>query len=315
MNESLSTELGQAVDQYLQIEDSTPKVQAVTILGHSTLETLITCPRQYVLNFKNLVARNSKADYNTAFGNVFHEGCQTFWRTKNLPLSLLAALQKWPFPVTEGQHKTNKTIWDALYGVILYAKDFAIPLVEKGFELHEVEASGSIQLPNGYRYCLHVDLVLRDPQNDSFLIQEFKTGSQYFNPARYGNSRQAIGYSVAIRTALNIKPWQLNTEYVYYCSQTRKIDHIDLPVSRESCVQFLLDILTESDTLTLYRARNYFPKRGTACMKYNVPCKFFGLCEDMKPSNIETVQMPEPQTKYNCDWQQVCSAFDISVSE
>lgn len=287
-------------------------IKIYQFLGHSVLENLITCPRKYAIELPRIITKTKSQEVPIIFGNAVHAGIQTLWKTGKIELALIFALKNWNNLLTI--QETKRSIWHVFHAILQYNKLYYIPLREQGFECFLIEPSGRIHFPENFQYGLHIDLILYNKQQDEFLIQELKTTGRRFHPALFANSRQSVGYTITFSVARKIPLYQIRTQYIVYTTSSQEFNTIDISVSTDDCIQFLTDILIHIKQLQLYNTQKYFPKYGLNCMKYNLPCKYFGECDSTDYLQNLSLDFPEAEFDFDISWNEILNTFNLGES-
>jgi hypothetical protein len=285
--------------------------------SYSKLSLLHKCPRLYEI--EQLKAATPalpepdalNADF--AFGHAVGAGIQTFAATGNLVAAQFAAFLAWkaPWDFEKLDYKgnpTGKSLTWALYAVEAFAFFFETELSE--YEVLRLpdgkpatELSFAVDAQNGYFHFGHVDTVLRHKVTGRLAVWEGKTtGLETVHDAAYGNSSQALGYSVvvdAIAEMLNLPSAEYEVLYVVYSSKAKQFQLLPFTKSRTQRGEWLQDLLLTHATIDKYEELGFYPKRGDSCLdKWGKTCRHYGTCSmrnaslfpGAKPTSIDDVK-------------------------
>jgi len=267
-------------DSYQQI------VAHRNIATYSTDQEFLACPRKWIINKVQAAMgiNNRHSSVTFAFGHAVGAGVAEFDRTQNLDKAYMAAFLAWDVDLLatelDSKGKSNgKSFWEALVALDLYAEFYySDPVAElESYETVMIEGTIVIDLENGYFAVLHIDEVLRNKYTGSFRIKENKTtASVTVDPARYANSEQALGYSVAI-SLLGGQDYEVL--YTIFSSKDGRWISFPFPKTPLAKAEWMQDQLLISEQKEMYRETGFYPKRGNACVAYNRRCSEFGLCD------------------------------------
>lgn len=276
----------------------------------SKLELLHKCPRLYEIEMLKAASTAPQepdalnADF--AFGHAVGAGIQTYGATRNLIAAQFAAFLAWRAPYDfekEDKHgnSVGKSLTWALYAVEKFAlfmdtelADYEVLRLPNGKPATEL--SFGIDTQNGYFHFGHIDTVLRNRATDRIAVWEGKTtGLGEIHEAAYGNSYQALGYSVvvdAIAHSLGLPSADYEVLYVVYSSKSREFQLLPFTKSRTQRAEWLQDLLLTHATIAKYSELQFFPKRGNSCLdKWGKQCRHYGNCHMRSESLFPGVQL------------------------
>lgn len=273
--------------------------------SHSKLSMLHKCPRLYEL--ESLKASTPAAEepdelnLDFAFGHAVGAGIQTYGATGDLVAAQFAAFLSWKAPYDmEATDKYGNSKGKSLHWACYAVEKFAVFMQESELSDWEVlrlpdgrpavELSFGIDTQNGYFHFGHIDTVLINKQTKKLAVWEGKTtGMEIVDEAAYGNSYQALGYSVvvdAIASQLALPDADYEVFYVVYSSKSREFQLLPFPKSRTQRAEWLQDLLLTHATLEKYSELQFFPKRGDHCLdKWGKKCRWYGTCQ-MRNSSL-----------------------------
>ena len=298
----------------------------------SKLATLHSCPRLYELeqlkaNSKAAQLEPETVNLDFAFGHSVGAGIQTYGATKNLVAAQWAAFLSWRAPWdAEAFDKRDipkyKSLTWALYAVEKFAwfmeqelSDWEVLRLPNSNK-PAVELSFGIDCGNGYFHFGHIDAVLQHKETKKIAVWEGKTTTfESVEDAVYGNSYQALGYSVvldALADQLSFPGSDYEVFYIVYSSKAREFTLLPFTKNKTQRAEWLQDMLLSHATLDTYKQLQFFPKRGDNCInKYGRKCQWYGQCH-MKNSSL----LPGVEVGQVASMEQVESVdFKFSIAE
>lgn len=255
-------------------------------LSYSTNLTLHRCSKKWQIEkLGGAVGEDEEPGSVTfAYGHAVGAGLQTlFLPGKTLNDAYLAAFMAWDIPLSEELPKKKKSFWYVLRALEL-AQFLVKDVQSEGWELAYfgeipgIEFSYTLELPDGFYYRAHVDLILRHRVSGKYRIVECKTsGFSDIHEASFANSSQALSYSLMLDHLV-----KFNTAYdvLYFVWSCPAMQWVQLPFTKSALVkaEWIRDILYDCETIKGFLKTNYFPKRGEACYDFFRPCEFYGAC-------------------------------------
>lgn len=265
--------------------------------SNSKLSLLNQCPRLYELEglrAAQTMERESVAvNFDFAFGHAVGAGIQTYGATKNLVAAQFAAFVSWRAPYDEEKldkhgKPTGKSLPMALTAVEYFPDFMARELGE--YEMLRlpngkpaVEVSFGVDTQNGFFHFGHIDAVLINTRTKQLAVWEGKTQGKAAQDADFGNSYQALGYSVvldAVAKELNLPGQDYEVFYIVYNAADREFQLLPFTKSLAQRAEWLQDLLFQHATIQTYRKYEFFPKRGDQCVnKWGRTCHWFGQCQ------------------------------------
>ena len=285
------------------------------VTSYSKLSLLHDCPRKFELEILHQsvpatidIAHDVLQDnIDFAFGHAVGAGIQAYAATKSLQAGQLAAWLAWKAPyaaekVTKYGGQATKSLAWAFYAVEKFGWFMANELADwEVFVLPNgkpaVELAFSVDTQNGYYHFGHIDVVLRHRLSGRLAVWEGKTtGLETVRDASYGNSYQALGYSVvvdALADSLGLAEPDYEVLYIVYSSKTREFQLLPFTKSRVQRAEWLQDLLLNHAMLDKYRELGFFPKRGEACINmYGRQCNWYGNCHMRNSSLFPGIEAP-----------------------
>ncbi len=257
-------------------------------LSFSSMNTLQECERKFQL--EKLLAQpvDKEESVHFSFGKGYGAGVQAYLVTRNKEYSLFQCWLNYS-PVIEDDKKNQWSCLNALeksfraLDNLLNEYEVAIfdnkPAVELSFRLNINETK---------YFVGHIDVVLKNRFSGKYFVMEIKsTGLQLLDlKPLYQHSGQALGYSIALDTIVGKE--LSNYGILYFVLQLPAWNAIDKRAVKTHVLPFtktLVDRLNwfvslglDVQHLEAMQAINIFPKRHSACMRFNRVCPHFGTC-------------------------------------
>jgi hypothetical protein len=237
-----------------------------------------------------------------AFGSAVGEGVQELLVSGDINKAMLKAFMAWNLDLFFGMDmfeddpKKKKHHKKSFPYVIKALKDF-LPYLwtlsnewellyfdHQGKTIPAVELSAVVVFPDGFRYRLFIDAVLRHKETNKLLVVELKTtGAKWIHEAQYANSNQALSYSIILD---KIAPGNASyiVWYFVYCSELEKWEPMDFAKSKLDKANWVRTVLFDFRRIRDCIDNNFFPKQGENCMQFGRPCQYFGACDMSKES-------------------------------
>lgn len=284
-------------DEFLALLDAPAKPvklgyvfrEGVHSLSYSRLGTFYSCPRKF--NIGELRgARGFAPTIDTAYGHAYGAGVQTFMRYAeegNLEVAkqraVVAAIAAYDYSdIFAEKSTTKKSLWYAVIAVEQFCSQVA-PQILSEFKIAIINGKPAIeiffliQITEEYDYQGHIDLVLEHRVTGELFVLEIKTSAGEAQPADWQNSFQTLGYNVVIHAH---SP-SANFNVLYLCYNTKTQEHRSMSFTK-SCAhraEFLTTLMQDVEVMEMYRANDFWPKRGNACSAWGKPCYLFGVCD------------------------------------
>lgn len=280
--------------------------------SYSKLSMLHKCPRLYELEMLSQVAivkpEVELANAHFSFGHAVGAGIQTYGATKDLIAAQFAGFLAWKAPLDfEGLdargNPNGKSLPWAMHAIEKFAfywdnselQDYEVLVLPEGRPA--VELAFAVDTQNGYYHFGHIDTVLKHKQTGRLAVWEGKTtGMETVHEAMYGNSYQALGYSVvvdAIASSLGLPDADYEVLYVVYSSKSKEFQLLPFTKNRAQRAEWLQDLLLTHATIDKYQELQFFPKRGDACIdKFGKNCKWYGQCQMRNSSLFPGAKLP-----------------------
>jgi len=286
------------------------------VTSYSKLSMLHDCPRLYELEVLHqnlpasidIAAEAMQENIDFAFGHAVGAGIQTYAATGSLQAGQLACWMAWKAPYdaektdANGNATANKSLTWALYAVEKFGWFMANELADwEVFVLPNgkpaVELAFAVDTQNGYYHFGHIDVILRHRTSGRLAVWEGKTtGFETVKDATYGNSYQALGYSVvvdAIAGNLGLTDPDYEVLYIVYSSKAREFQLLPFTKNRTQRAEWLQDLLLDHAMIDKYKELGFYPKRGESCInKYNRQCEWYGSCHMRNTSLFHGVEAP-----------------------
>lgn len=318
----------QQIGQAQAISGSTSDKEYRKLVAHlnatsySKLGLLHECPRKYELTMLEsngacieletelgeiVDTEPAQVNLHFAYGHAVGAGIQTFATTGNLVSAQWAAFLAWKAPwdaefLDKKGNPTGKSLTWALYAVEKFAQFWDEHLSE--WEIltlpdgrPAVELAFGVDTQNGYFHYGHIDAVLQHRETKRLAVWEGKTtGASVIKDAAYGNSYQALGYSVvidALSQQLGLPNSDYEVFYIVYSSKEKKYQLLPFPKSLAQRAEWLQDLLLDHAMIEKYNELGFYPKRGDACVnKFGFTCKWYGTCQMRTSSLFPGAKLP-----------------------
>lgn len=262
-----------------------PSTNPVPIrLSHSTLEVFNTCERKFQLE-KLLVTDSVREDTpDTVLGTAYGAGVAEYLVSQDEEAALYKAWMAY-WPELESDKKSIP------HAIAALEKSF--PVLDKLLMDYEVarlkdgkpavELSFRIDINPMYYFVGYVDVVLRSRWDNTYVALDAKsTGLALLDLALvYQNSAQVLGYSIVLDSIVGEELADYGCGY-FVAQLKRDFEIVIHPlVFRKTLLDRLNWFITlggDIKRFELAEELGFYPRRGSSCLKYNRPCKFFGIC-------------------------------------
>lgn len=263
-------------------------------LSYSRQLTLHQCPRKFQLeNIYNLGVRENNVTF--AYGHAVAAGVQQLMaEPTNLPLAIVVCAANWDVGMYDELAADKKSLWYAVRAVELFHSLLSNPATnilknyeiayfvnDAGDKVPAIELTFAIRCHDGYTYEGHIDLILYNPTENSYLILELKTTKfNNLNEASYKNSNQALGYSVVLDSIVR----DINASnsyyvlYLIYKSGRMEYETMLFPKNRVKRAHFINNLAIDIEIANLYADTGIYPQHGESCFDFFKPCGFIDSC-------------------------------------
>lgn len=252
-------------------------------LSHSTLETFNRCERYFEL--EKLLANEASAEESAdlSLGKGYGAGVADYLVHQDQDKALFTGWMEY-WPELETEKKNVPILMNALIASFPHLdnllRDYEV-VYFKGKPA--IELSFRININESFFYVGYIDVVLRNRFDGVCVVVDAKTTSSNLLDlsALYSNSSQVLGYSIALDKIVGEQLSSYATGY--FVAQMKK----DMQVSIQSLIfhKTLLDRLNwfitlgqDIQRLETCRDTEFYPRRGSACVKFNRTCKHYGTC-------------------------------------
>lgn len=278
-------------------------------LSYSRIQKL-SCPRMFQI--KTILGYNKNVEMpHFSHGHFVGAGVQNYFlmREKYPKLSekeqnqraLIEAIKFWEWKdyiPDEKELKKGRTFYHGVRAWIGFIqemqnpnssfyneyKDYRLAKVKDrhGNILYGVELEFLINLPNGYTYEGHVDLILQHKYTGELIVIELKTTSNnILHPAQYKNSLQALGYTIVcdqIALDQNINTAR-HVDYFVWKNKDMVWNRFRFPKKLRDRADFLMTLKTYTEKIELMKENDNFPRNGDHCFDYYRPCDVYEICD------------------------------------
>ncbi len=275
-----------------------PLVDGALFIDNSSMELLVTCPRQAYYHYIRKLELN-KSKIALDFGKAFHDTLEhlykvhgTGYRNATQNQEVLTHCQNLVLETPEDDYRTKSYL---LQGVGKYLSDYpaesftlaTTPSGAVGIEVPFARPLGVIKSPIFGEITIiwtgKIDLIYRQPGRLG--IMDHKTtsmmGPQFF--AEFDISHQFYGYADATEFILGEPVTEVCINGLGCRKPTRTgvqfefARHI-IPISRSLLTEWKQDCLSAITTFIRYAEDGYFPKYTKWCINKYGPCQYRGVC-------------------------------------
>lgn len=273
-------------------------------LSYSSLELLHTCERKFELT-KLLASEQEPEDSeHFSFGHAFGTGVATYLITQNQEEALYQSwLAYWP--IVESDKKTQEISQAMLMAAFQHLDNLLMEYEVVSFQgKPAAELSFRLNIDERYYFVGYVDVILRHRFSNQYVVLEVKHSSSLLNdlsPA-FGNSGQALGYSIVLDKIVG----ESLSDYgvIYFIGQLNAKSPFDFKFQTLHFNKTLVDRLKWFFTLGLdikhieeMQTLKIFPLRGSSCLSWNKPCRYFGTC------NLHSFDRPKKEEPDENEYQ------------
>lgn len=281
------------------------------ITSYSLLSQLHECPRKFELEKlqanAEVVVDSGDVNLDFAYGHAVGAGIQTYAATGSLVSAQLAGFLAWKAPWdAEKVDKNGKPVGKSLAHALIAVEKFQYFWARELSDWEVVrlpsgklatELAFAVDFQNGKFYFGHIDTVLIHKETRQLAVWEGKTTRFTTNEATYGNSNQALGYSVVVdRIAAEIgaNGGDYDVLYVIFNAKEQEFTLMPFHKTRTQRAEWLQDILLDHSNIATYQKIGFYPKRGESCVnKWGYPCTWYGTCQMSNSSLFPGVVPPE----------------------
>lgn len=254
-------------------------------LSHSSLETLTTCERKWQLE-KRLVDPSVREETeHTVYGRALGAGIATYMVTQDMQQSIYQLwLTYWP--ELESEKKSQSMCIAALLSSVQKLDTLLMEYEIAYFNgKPAVELSFRLDIDAEYYFVGHIDLVLKHRATGMYYVFDVKSTGlnlQDLSPL-YQNSGQVLGYSVALDRIVGHKLSSYGVGFISSQVDARKLTartHIfQWEKSLLDRLKWFMSLGLDVKRLQMMEEIGHYPMRGSSCLMYNRPCRYFGTCQ------------------------------------
>lgn len=286
----------------------------INVTSYSQRRILRECGRKFQILKTPIATAGSGlglVNIDFVFGHSVGAGIQTYLATRNKLQARFASFLAWNCDLDVEHPKKGKSsafAWLAVDKFIhLWESEFADKWELATFgDRPATELTFIIDTENGYYHAGHIDAILRNRITGRYMVLEIKTTAiRTIDEAQYGNSEQALGYSVVLdRVVQDLAATQeFHVLYLAYSSTNREFVPLPFTKSRVHRVEWLQELLLEHASISTFRGLGFFPKNGEACWSFGSRCPHYGICDlksmqrlDFKEFTMNAAEdnLPEP---------------------
>lgn len=263
-------------------------------LSHSTLELFNRCERLFEL--EKLLAGDSHNEESAdlSLGTAYGVGVADYLINRDADRAIYKGwLAYWPEIETDKKSIPH----------MIAALKASFPYLDTILRDYEVvyfngkpaaELSFRLNIDQHYYYVGYVDIVLRNRWDGVCIAVDAKStglGLLDLSP-NYENSGQVLGYSIVLDSIVGKE--QSSFAVGYFVAQLKKDFEIKIHplIFRKTLLDrfnWFLTLGADINRLKLASDLGFYPRRGGSCVKYNRPCRHYGVCQltSYSPKQLE----------------------------
>lgn len=279
----------------------------VMSLSYSMWQTLLSCPRKFLLRELHNNMRTEFKSTHLAFGSALGAGLAEICRTNSIERAFAVAFSQWDYLDFGDGGNRGKSFAECLQSLIHF-HELIWPELSEEWQMAEFEGKPAVELlfyvrvTEQYAYQGHIDIVLQNKLTGALGVFEVKTSARTHTAATWENSEQALGYYKVLNWMQERMGIVAHPQTIYLCLQTSQWHEREknfgfkvLPFTRDetALLEFANTLYSDLHTLDMYIANNYFPKRGKSCEAYGRVCEFFGVCDNAQMQTPEEVEVSQ----------------------
>lgn len=272
------------------------KIPGVRSLSYSKTQTLHSCPRKFKLMESHPLESIFESQH-LAFGSAFGAGLQELFATRDVQRACFEAFLNWNHSSLYVDETRNKSFAECIWGIMVahqvlapYFDEwevFQFPQPDGTFK-PAIELLFYIKLDDKNSYQGHIDLILQNRFTKALAVWEFKTSGMTQVESMWGNSDQTNGYNVVLQHLVKKHDLIASGEVFYLIHEVGKLlneeanrGFVIFPYQKgiSSIQEFLLNVMTDMETMELYEQNEHWPKRGNSCYEYARTCRYYGACD------------------------------------
>lgn len=317
------TKSGAAGPSLLSNDTYTQMQSNCNVRSYSTTQTFHACPREYEIYKLKAATKQSKRESNVtfAFGHAVGAGVATFDQTQDIDQAIWSAFLAWDVDLLDEEIKvkagkerrTGKSFGEAVFALQQYANFYYEETNLPDYEVVKNEATVGIDFEDGHFYTGHIDTLMKHKVTGTYLVCENKTTSfAAVDPALYGNSDQALSYSIVI-DSLGGNSYTVLYK-IYSTSEMRwlQFEYVKTALHKS---EWLQDQLLINQSIDNYSQLNFFPKRGASCIRFMRRCSEYETCSLSSQARFGTTftELPRIQNLEGLDSiEKIDYAFTLS---
>lgn len=271
-------------------------------LSFSRLQALWRCPREFYLKELEAKPDGFSGNLHTAYGSAWGAAIQELFRTQCLERALVIALIEWDYHTWDDEWKKirNKSFGECIQSIETFYHT-QLPNLLKDWELAYIngvpgiELTFFIEISPEFNYQGHIDLVLRNKHDGTLCAWEMKTSSRVQQEANWGNSEQTLGYHAVLSYAKESED-KSTTRTIYIVNQVNKLDdrnanygfsYFPFELNETANIDFVNQLLLDANSIKMFEEANFWPKRGSNCVRFGSVCPYYGQCDVHTDKKIE----------------------------
>lgn len=253
-------------------------------LSYSKLETLNTCERKFQLDELLEGTSVREESEHLSFGSAYGVGVASYLVHQDQDKAIFDAYMAY-WPIIESDKKNEELMISGLLRSFPKLDDLLLDyevLLVDGKPATEL--TFKIKIDEEYFFKGAIDVVLRHRYSGIHYVMDVKTtGLQLFDLSPlYENSGQTLGYSIAIDALVGEELTNYGVLYfVLQMGKTKgeaKVQVLTFDKTILDRLNWFLTLGMDVKRLKEMEEMGVYPKRGSACLHYMRPCKYFGTC-------------------------------------
>jgi len=253
-------------------------------LSHSNLETLNTCERKFQLDHLLEGSAVREESEHLSFGTAYGIGIASYLVHQDQDRAIWEAYMGY-WPLIESDRKNEELMIAGLLNSFSKLDDLL-----QDYEVVEVDGKPATELTfrilidDEYFFKGAIDVVLKNRWTGMYYVMDVKTtGLQLFDLSPlYENSGQTLGYSIGIDALVGEKQAAYGVLYfVLQLGKTKGESKVHILAFEKTILDRLNWFLTlgmDVNRLKQMEEMGVYPKRGSSCLQFMRPCKYFGTC-------------------------------------
>lgn len=279
-------------------------------LSHSTMELIHTCERKFQLEKLLVTGKERDETADTTFGSAYGAAVQHYFVHQDKEQAIFELFMTFNWDIESEKKSLVKCI---------NALEVSFPRVEQLLEEYDVvyfenkpatELSFCLLTDKPYYFVGYLDLVLRHKYTGKYIALDVKTTGlnlEILDPV-YENSAQLVGYSIVVDAIAGEE--QAEYDVMYFVCQVGqgyapKVQVLTYTKTLLDRLNWFLSLGMDIEKLERMKELNFYPMRGSKCLTYNRPCKYFHVCQ------FHSLDIPKPEEPDENEYQFIYNLQDL----